>query len=73
MNRKDRKVFHFSFLEGRKKNTSDYYCTMLPSNSYVKTLSCSVTIFGDGDGVYKKVIKIKLGHKGRSLIRPLSL
>lgn len=74
MSRKHRKDSHLSFLEGRKKkNPTDYYSTVFPSNSYVKALSCSVTIFGDGDGIYKKVIKIKLGHKGRSLTRPLSL
>lgn len=65
MNRKHRKDFHLRFLEGRKKNT-DYYSTVFPSNSYVKALSCNVTIFGDH--VYTKVIKIKLGHKGRILI-----
>lgn len=37
------------------------------TNSYVEGLTWNVTLFGDTD--FMKVIKIKLGHKGRTLIQ----
>ena len=38
---------------------------LFPQNSYTKALTLKVTVFGNK--AYKEIIKVKRGHKGRSI------